>query len=201
MRARRSRPARRKPMSVFTNPGSRSIEQAHAYTAAIRALPGSEAPITWLRDPRETVRPAVAGLTEHELSQPEAADKWSIRHVVRHLADSELVWGYRVRLVLAQDRPTLTGFDQDRWAERLRYDQAPVEETLEEFCVLRRSNLRLIANASSADLERVGVHAERGEEGVAHMIRLYAGHDLLHRAQIARIRQAIRPEDFRPTAG
>src|SRR5262245_39423611 len=119
MRARRSRPARRKPMSVFTNPGSRSIEQAHAYTAAILELLGSEDPITVLRDTPEAVRTTVAGLTEHELSQPEAADKWSIRHVVRHLADSELVWGYRVRLVLAQDRPTLTGFDQDRWAEQI----------------------------------------------------------------------------------
>ena len=102
-------------MSVFTNPASRSIEQARAYTAAVLDLLGSKDPMNVLRSTPEAVRNAVLGLTERELSQPEASDKWSIRHVVRHLADSDLVWGYRVRLVLAQDRPTLTGYDQDRW--------------------------------------------------------------------------------------
>ena len=181
-------------MSVFTNAASRSIEQTRAYAAAVLGLLGSKDPMNVLRSTPEDVRNAVLGLTERELSQPEASEKWSIRHVVRHLADSDLVWGCRVRLVLAQDRPTLTGYDQDRWAERLRYDQASVEVALEEFSMLRRSNLRLLAGASSADLERVGVHAERGEESVSHMIRLYAGHDLLHLAQIARIRHAIPPE-------
>jgi hypothetical protein len=178
-------------MSVFTNPAGRSIEQAREYTAAVLGLLGPQDPLNVLRSTPDALRKAIVGLTERELSQSEAPGKWSIRHVVRHLADSDLVWGYRLRLVLAQDRPTLTGYDQDRWAERLNYDQAPVEMALEEFSVLRRSNLRLIAGASAGDLERVGVHAERGEESVAHMIRLYAGHDLLHVAQLARIRQAI----------
>lgn len=178
-------------MSVFTNPASRSIEQAREYTAAVLNLLGSNDPMTVLRSTPDAVRHAVVDLTDGELSQPEAPGKWSIRHVVRHLADSDLVWGYRVRLVLAQDRPTLTGYDQDRWAEHLHYDEAPIEAALEEFTVLRRSNLRLIAGASPGDLERVGVHAERGEESVAHMVRLYAGHDLLHLAQLARIRQTI----------
>jgi DinB superfamily len=180
-------------MSVFTNPASRSIEQAREYKAAVLDLLGSKDPMLVLRSTPDAVQNAVAGLTGRELSQPEAPDKWSIRHVVRHLADSDLVWGYRVRMVLAQERPTLTGYDQDRWADRLRYDQASVEMALEEFRVLRRSNLHLIAGASPGDLERVGVHAERGEESVAHMIRLYAGHDLLHLAQLTRIRQAISP--------
>ena len=179
-------------MSVFTNPASHSIEQARAYTAAILDLLGSNDPITVLNATLDALPRAVENLTERELSQPEAAGKWSIRQVVRHLADSDLVWGYRVRMVLAHDRPTITGYDQDLWAERLRYDLADVESSLEEFRVLRRSNLRLISAASPADLERVGVHAERGEESVAHMIRLYAGHDLLHLRQIDRIRQAVR---------
>src|SRR5262245_27361979 len=178
-------------MSVFTNPASRSIEQAREYTVAVLDLLGSSDPMAVLRSPPAGVRNAIAGLSERELSEPESAGKWSTRHVVRHLADSDLVWGYRVRLVLAQDRPTLTGYDQDRWAERLRYDRAPVELALEEFSVLRQSTVRLIAAASADELQRVGVHAERGEESVAYMVRLYAGHDLLHLAQLARIRRAI----------
>lgn len=57
--------------------------------------------------------------------------------------------------------------------------------------MLRQANLRLLTRASDGDLTRVGVHAERGDESVAHLIRLYAGHDLLHLKQIERIRRAV----------
>ena len=175
-------------MSVFTNPASRSLEQAKAYTSAILDLLGSKDPMTVLRATPDDVRRAIAGLSERQLSEPESPGKWSMRQVVQHLSDSELVCGYRLRLVLAQDRPTLTGYDQDLWSERLMYQQAAVEPAIENFTILRRANLRLLAAASAADLQRVGVHSERGEESVAHMICMYAGHDLLHLAQLARIR-------------
>jgi uncharacterized damage-inducible protein DinB len=178
-------------MSVFTNRQSRSPEQARDYTNAILGLLGNRNPRDVLRATADALRSAVAGLSESELSTAEAAGKWSIRQVIRHLADGEIVWGWRLRLVLSQDRPTITGYDQDAWAERLRYDTAPVDEALAEFAALRRTHLRLVLAASDADLARVGVHAERGEESVAHMMKMYAGHDLLHLAQIARIRTAI----------
>jgi uncharacterized damage-inducible protein DinB len=179
-------------MSVFTNSASRSVEQARAYTAAILDLLGTRDPIDVLGRTADAIRAATAGVSDAQLSQPESPGKWSLRQVVQHLADSELVWGYRLRLVLAQDRPPLTGYDQDLWSERLHYERLPVDEALDRFAVLRRSNLRLLADASPDDLQRVGVHAERGEESVSHMIRMYAGHDLLHLRQLARIRQAQR---------
>ena len=178
-------------MSVFTNRASRSADQARDYTAAILSLVGSREPIDVLGQTPDAVRSKVAGLSESQLSAPEASGKWSMRQVVRHLADSDLVWGYRLRMVLAHDRPTITGYDQDLWAERLRYDRADLEQALQELAVLRRSNLSLLAGASAADRQRVGVHAERGEESVDHMIRMYAGHDLLHLQQLDRIRAAV----------
>lgn len=178
-------------MSVFTNPGSRSIEQAKAYTAAVLDLLGARNPMEVLQDTPIALRKALVGLSERQMAAPEARGKWSVRHVVQHLADSELVWGYRLRMVLAEDRPPLTGYDQDLWAQRLGYDEAHVENALDDFVLLRRANLRLLAGASGDDLKRVGVHAERGEESVKHMIGLYAGHDLLHLGQLDRIRQAV----------
>jgi hypothetical protein len=178
-------------MSIFTNSASRSIEEAQAYTAAILGLLGSRDPMTVLRQTPDAVGAAVEGLSEDRLSQAESPGKWSIRHVVQHLADSELVCGWRMRLVLAQDRPTVTGYDQDLWADRLGYGRADVPIAIHDFATLRRANLRLLDAASATDLQRVGVHTERGEESVAHMIRMYAGHDLLHLAQLARIRQTI----------
>jgi DinB superfamily len=114
--------------------------------------------------------------------------------VVRHLADAELVWGFRVRMMLTQDRPALAGYDQDAWANSLHYEKSSIAIALEEFRVIRGSNVRLLEGASPLDLGRVGVHAERGEETLEELMRLCAGHDLQHLAQLARIRHAIRSE-------
>lgn len=179
-------------MSVFTNPASASAGQARAYTDAILGLLGSADPLDVLRATADSLRRVVDGMSEEQMSQPEAPGKWSVRQVLRHLADSDLVWAWRLRMVLAQDRPPLTGYDQDAWAARLHYQDAPSAESIDEFEVVRRGNLRLLQRASTADLERVGVHAERGDESLAHMMRLYAGHDLLHIRQIERIRDAVR---------
>ena len=178
-------------MSVFTNPASAAAGQAAAYVSAILDLLGPQDPMTVLRETPAALRRAIDGLPPAKLRQPETAGKWSIAHVLQHLADSDLVWGWRVRLILAQDRPTITGYDQDLWAERLGYDQADPAESLATFDVLRRANLRLIDRMSPQDLKRVGVHAERGEESIEHLRRLYAGHDLLHLLQIERVRKAV----------
>ena len=178
-------------MSVFTNPASGSAEHGRAYTAAILELLGSADPLQVLSATPAALESAIEGLSEDQMSVPEAPGKWSVRQVLRHLADADLVWAWRLRMVLAQDRPALTGFDQDAWAERLGYADAPAAESIEEFRIVRRGNLRLLGRAEPADLQRVGLHAERGEESVAHMMRLYAGHDMLHVRQIARIRDAV----------
>jgi uncharacterized damage-inducible protein DinB len=178
-------------MSVFTNPANGAAEHAAAYVAAILDLLGSRDPMSVLRETPSALRRAIDGVPPAALRTPERAGKWSIAQVLRHLADSDLVWGWRLRLILAQDRPPLTGYDQDLWAERLRYDESDPDESLEAFDVLRRANLRLLDRASSADMQRVGVHSERGEETLEHHRRLYAGHDLMHLQQIARIRGAI----------
>jgi hypothetical protein len=110
---------------------------------------------------------------------------------VQHLADSEIVWGFRLRMTLAQDRPPLVGYDQDLWALRLHYEKADPKQALEQFGVMRRSNLALLKGASNDDLQRVAVHAERGEQTIEQMVRLCAGHDLLHLNQVERILMAI----------
>jgi uncharacterized damage-inducible protein DinB len=178
-------------MSVFTNPAGRSIENARAYVSAVLELLGDRQPFDVLGATPSALGDALDDLSPAQLATPEAPGKWAVRDVVQHLVDSELVWAYRMRLVLAEDRPPLTGYDQDRWADRLHYAESHPREALDEFRVLRRANLRLLERATPADLERVGVHGERGEESLAHMIRLYAGHDLLHLRQIKRIAEAV----------
>jgi DinB superfamily len=178
-------------MSVFTNPASGAAEHAAAYVTAVLDLLGTRDPLTVIRATPAALASAIEGISTERLHKPERPGKWSINQVLHHLADSDLVWGWRVRLILAHDRPVITGYDQDLWAERLHYNEGNPQEALETFSVLRRANLRLIERAAPQDLKRVGVHAERGEESLAHLQRLYAGHDLLHLQQIERIKNAV----------
>jgi hypothetical protein len=150
------------------------------------------------RDPLEVlaglgagVRKVFEGLPDTAIRQPEAPGKWSMIEVAQHLADSEIVVGFRLRMILAHDRPEITAYDQDLWAERLRYREAKLDEVLEQMEVLRAANLRIARRLTRDELDRFGVHAERGGESVGYLLRLVAGHDLVHLDQLARIRRAV----------
>lgn len=170
--------------TVFSNrPGS----DQDAYIAAVLSLLADRDPLEVLAATPGELRRLLEPVPEEALSRPEAPGKWSLLQVAAHLADSEVAYAWRLRLILAQDRPPLTGYDQDAWAERLGYAEANLAECLALFETLRASNLRLLRRLDPEDWERVAVHAERGEESVRHMAKLYAGHDLLHLRQIDRI--------------
>ena len=171
--------------------GPDPVTDVDAYLASLRDALGSRDPLVVLREMPSELRHAIDGLSTESLTTPERTGKWSIRDVIQHLADSELVGGYRFRMILAHDRPTLAGYDQDLWAKRLGYAEADVHTALEDFARLRQANLRLFERASSADRERVGIHTERGEESIAQLIPTYAGHDIVHLRQIARIRRGV----------
>lgn len=178
-------------MSILSNRFENAAAEAKEYVAMLRDALGSRDPMEELESMPEALARAVAGLTAEQEGTPEAPGKWSVRQVVQHLADSELVGGFRFRMVLAHDAPELPGYDQDLWAERLRYQDADISTALADFAVLRRSNLRHLRRATPDDLRRVSRHSERGDEPLGQMVWMYAGHDQVHLRQIARIRQAI----------
>jgi DinB superfamily len=92
-------------MSVFTNPATGAAGHAAAYVAAVLDLLGDRDPIAVLREMPAALRRSVEGLSSGELRQPERPGKWSVGQILQHLADSEVVWAWRMRLILAQDRP------------------------------------------------------------------------------------------------
>lgn len=178
-------------MSELTYRAADATAQSAAYVESLFAALGSRDPIEVLTEMPSALRNAVARLTSKQEQTPEREGKWSVRHVVQHLADSELVGAFRYRMVLAHDAPALPGYDQDAWADRLRYADTDIPTALGDFAALRLMNLRLLRRATPLELRRVMRHAERGDESLQTMLRMYAGHDIVHLRQILRIRQAI----------
>jgi ribosomal protein S18 acetylase RimI-like enzyme len=185
-----SRPSMRQEFHM-PEPAAPAATAFQAYVASLFKALGARDPFEVLAQTPAALRQAASGLTPEQEVRPEAPGKWSVRQVVQHLADSELVGGFRFRMILAHDTPALPGYDQDLWVERLAYQESDVPTALQEFAVLRQSNLRLLRRATPADLDRVMRHSERGDEPLGQMIPMYAGHDLVHLRQIARIRRAV----------
>jgi hypothetical protein len=178
-------------MSILTGSSTSAVAQAGTYTSALLELLGNRDPLEVLRSTPATISVVVSGLTTAQIETPERPGKWSIRHVVQHLGDAEMVVGVRLRLVLAEERPPLIAYDQDVWVERLRYQEVPFADALEQFSQVRRVNMRLWTGLTQADQARVGLHSERGEESLGFMRNIHAGHDLAHLRQLTRIREAV----------
>ncbi len=178
-------------MSATSNRFGSSAEENAAYVASLLALVGDREPLSVQAELLPALDELCRGLSPAQLRQPEREGKWSIAQVIAHLADAEMVSGYRYRTVLAHPGAAIHGYDQDAWARELRYDQADLDLARAQLAALREANLHLLRSLDPEHLERFGLHSERGRESVGHLIHLVAGHDLIHRRQIARVRAAI----------
>jgi hypothetical protein len=113
-----------------------------------------------------------------------APGKWSAAEIVCHLADCEIVFGFRLRQTLAEDAPVIQPFDQDRWAAT--YPGIPGGDALTVFAALRKWNLRLIGASLPDAAGRSVTHPERGTMTFLTLVETMAGHDLNHLAQLKR---------------
>jgi uncharacterized damage-inducible protein DinB len=113
-----------------------------------------------------------------------APGAWAPVEVLAHLADLELAYGVRLRLMLTSDRPALPRFDQNRLAERAHYLAWPPQLALERFRVRRGDSLEILEGSGAEELARIGIHPTRGEMTVADMVALMLAHDTGHVGQI-----------------
>jgi len=127
----------------------------------------------------------VEGLGAERASVAPAAGKWSAAEIICHLADCELVFGFRLRQTLAEDGPVIQPFDQDKWAAP--YKGVPAAEALKAFTALREWNMRLIGGALPAAGGRTMTHPERGTMTFLTVVETMAGHDINHLGQLKRL--------------
>ena len=149
-------------------------------------------PLRVQRSTAKKLRAMVKGLDRTLMVKRPAREKWSIAEILAHLADTELVAGWRIRSILGQNGKPIQAFDQNVWATTFDYRRRDPKASFELFRVLRESNLALLQSVPKNLWENYGMHQERGKETVAHLVRLFAGHDLNHLQQVERIRNQRR---------
>lgn len=135
------------------------------------------------------VSDALLKVTPEEVDFKPDATRWSVREIIHHLADSEMTAAVRLRMLIAQDRPTLQGYDQDEFARRLYYDR-PYEASLELFRLARQSTVEILDRLTPAEWVREGTHSEMGPYGVESWLKTYSEHAHKHARQIRIARDA-----------
>lgn len=176
---------------TFSNPAGAAATAAQTYVRALLDVLGRRDPVEVLDELLPWLAERIRGLDDSTIRRPEAPGKWSVIEVMQHLADSDLVFSYRLKMMLTEDRPPLLGYDQDRWAGELHYRQVPLELALAQLRSMRTVNLHVLRRLSPSQLERVGLHSERGPESAGFLLQLMGAHDLVHRRQIDRILSTV----------
>ncbi|HEY0077295.1 MAG TPA: DinB family protein [Pyrinomonadaceae bacterium] len=138
----------------------------------------------------EVVR-SLEGLEGEQLTAHPLPGKWSASEIIHHLADSEMTSAIRLRKLLVEDNPVIQGYDQEAFANRLRYNERDIAPSLEAFRAARATTAQLLAKMTEDDWTREGQHSESGRYTVEDWLRIYAAHAHGHAAQIARLREAV----------
>ena len=139
----------------------------------------------------EDIANALNGLTTAQLQTTPAPGEWSVQQILVHLADSESVNYQRLRITLAEDHPTLSDWDEERWASNLYYHQQDPFLALELFHVLRQLSTTLLQQLSSPAWERTAFHPVNGEMSVYDLFLRHLNHGTAHLQQIEKIKQQL----------
>ena len=129
----------------------------------------------------------VKGVTTAKLRKRPAPEKWSVAEILAHLADVEIVIGWRMRAILGAPGTAVQAYDQNAWNASLHYDKRDPRKDLVQQRVLREANLALLKTLTPEQWKQSGMHSERGQESIEQIVKMIAGHDLNHIQQIERI--------------
>ncbi len=161
-------------------------ETAQKYTQIIAHVEGKQPLVVQAATPEELER-LIEGMPESELRKRPSADKWSVNEIVAHLHDAEIVIGFRMRMILGAPGAPIAAYDQDSWVVSGHYEKRDPRKSVEQFRVAREANLALLKSLTPEQWKHYGIHSERGQETLEHIVRMTAGHDKNHLQQIERI--------------
>jgi hypothetical protein len=162
-------------------------ETAQQYIQRITAHVEGKQPVAVQAATAKKLERLIKGVPTSRLRKRPAADKWSASEIVAHLGDAEIVIGFRMRLILGAPGTPIAAFDQDSWATSGHYEKRDPRKSVEQFSVVREANLALLKSLTPEQWKQYGMHSERGQETIEHIVRMTAGHDMNHLQQLERI--------------
>ena len=123
---------------------------------------------------------AIRGLTPEDLRIVPAADAkvglWSIQQVVIHSVDSDLVSTDRLKRMIAEDNPTLIGYDENKFAQNLFYHEQPTEQAVQLMDLSRKLFAEVLRRLPKQAYDRKGTHNERGAVTVGGYLKSTVEH-------------------------
>lgn len=142
------------------------------------------------RSPKE-IAAAVSGLSEQTLRYKPSPEKWCVLEILGHLADVEIIYGYRLRQMLADTKPVIAALDQNAWSRNLNYLDCPPSELVAFYGLGRHHNLRLLRSLEPSDLLKSAFHPEMQREiTVADLVERMGAHGAAHLQQIEKLKAA-----------
>jgi hypothetical protein len=162
-------------------------ETAQQYTQRILANAAGQDPIKIQSATPKKLARLIKGVPTAKLRKRPAPEKWSVAEILAHLADVEIVIGWRMRSILGAPGTPVQAYDQNAWVIAGHYEKRDLRESIELHRVVREANLALLKSISPDQWKLYGQHSERGQESIEHIVRMVAGHDINHIKQIERI--------------
>jgi len=145
------------------------------------------AQIQTLRQLPESLKAAVAGLSDAQLDTPYRDGGWTVRQVVHHVADSHANSYVRFKLALTEDWPTIKPYDEAAWAN-LKDSGLPIDVSLALLGAVHTRWIALLESMTDADFERGFNHPESGRQNLAKALAIYDWHSRHHTAHISGLR-------------
>src|SRR6195256_5069776 len=162
-------------------------ETPQEYTKRVTGYVEGKQPLAVQAATAKKLERLIKGVTAAKLKKRPAPDKWSVSEILAHLADTEIVGSFRMRLILGVPGTPIVAFDQDAWVTSGHYAKRDPRQALQQFRVLRETNLALLKSLTPEQWKHYGMHSERGQESVEHIVKMFAGHDVNHLQQIQKI--------------
>lgn len=131
---------------------------------------------------------AVLNLSEEQLNTPYREGGWTVQQVVHHLADSHINAFIRVKLLLTENKPDVTAYDEKKWAE-LRDNQLPIEVSLNIIRGVHKRWVRVLEFVSEDEWQKTLNHPENGVMDLKLLTAHYAWHGNHHLAHITTLKE------------
>lgn len=124
----------------------------------------------------DKLRHSIEGLNDTDLKSFPVPGTWSIQQIVLHLMDSDAIWIFRMKRMIAEDRPLMMGYDESDFADNLKYDEQSAADAVTLFDLNRKQFTRALRKFSPEAMDRKGIHSERGEISVGDSLKLMVEH-------------------------